>query len=137
MEYRGQVSKLCGIDSDEIARNIGPNSAYLNAFNATFVPGIRPIASTQIAVADYTGMVLPVVDALILTACILLAHFVVRLCLKDVPGLGWEVITAHERKSADKLVSGLDSTIELSKSRKSATGQSIYWVRCSDMIQKR
>lgn len=125
-EYRGQGSKPFEVDYNETSRRLGREGFYMNVLNSSFRPVIRSIESKEIAIANYTGTVLPVIDALILAVCALLVFIAVRICIKDPPGLGWEVLAAHGRKCADELLSGPDAVVELTRSRQINNPKSCY-----------
>ncbi len=95
--------------------------------NQTFdSPGYFSLESQEIAIAKYTGSVLPAFGAIIVAAVLFLVYVVAKICLNDPPGLGWEVITAHGRKCADKLLTGPRATRWVTWSRQEEEETNCY-----------
>ena len=80
----------------------------------------------EITIAKYTGTVLPAFGAIIVAAVVFVCDMIARVRLKGPPGLGWEVITAHGRKCADKLLSGPTVTRRITWSRQEEERTNCY-----------
>ncbi len=95
--------------------------------NQTFdIPELFAIENREIVIAKYTGTVLPAFGAIILAAVLLVVDIVAKVCLKGPPGLGWEVITAHGRKCADKLLTGPTATRTITWCRQEGEEKNCY-----------
>ncbi len=95
--------------------------------NQTFeIPELFASENQEIAIAKYTGTVLPAFGAIILAAVLLVVDIVAKVCLKGPPGLGWEVITAHGRKGADKLLTGPTATRTITWCRQEGDEKNCY-----------
>ncbi len=79
------------------------------------------LENREIPIPKYTGTVLPAFGAIIIADFLFAVDIVAKICLKGPPGLGCEVITAHGRKCADKLLTG------------PTTARRIAWCRQEDV----
>lgn len=71
----------------------------------------------KLKVGEYTGTLLPVFIAVIILAAIFVVWFTAFVLLQSPQGMAWEVITAHRRYPADRLLSGEDETRTLKTSQ--------------------
>lgn len=108
-EYTGQGSRLLNV---ELNQSTGQDE-------------LIPLTGTA-PVASYTGTVLPAFGAIILDIALLVIYAISMACLRSPPGLSWEVITAHGRKSAEKLLTGPSKVIPLVRCRKVSNPANCY-----------